>query len=75
MAPLSQPGFQARDRVLQLERTVEQLKQLTGQQQRTITNLQKQNSDQADRILSLLSTPAGKVRLNIIVLCSRAIFY
>ena len=74
MAPLSQPGFQARDRLLQLERTVEQLKQLTGQQQRTISNLQKQNSDQADRILRLLNTPAGKVRLQI-VLCSRAICY
>ena len=59
MTSSSYPSYKDRDRVILLEKQVEDLKQLTTQQNLTIRRLQEESISKSDKISSLLKHGPG----------------
>ena len=59
MTTATYPSYKDRDRVLQLERQVEDLKLVTGQQQLVITRLRAEAEHRADKIAALVGAGPG----------------
>ena len=62
MTTSSYPSYKDRDRIILLEKQVEDLQQLTSQQNLTIRRLQEESVAKSEKISSLLRSDPGKTR-------------